>query len=394
MEEEDEFGDLYTDVLRPFQPSTAPQPLPVQPKQLSPNRPLDPNVQSDDVEILSGAPNSDIKFNFAASRRSHAIAFKYEKASPEEPGVAGSSDSRLSLSLRGKQEDQAAEKKEGLDEGVNNSAYDFSGRSVSRVLESGGGVELQGTGFENRGLMDESGIEVVVEEMNDKDDMLVEKDKVSMEKKENFDKFDIEEVDTGTGDMDPEPVIPGVSADNQGGKKFGMRDEASEDWDSDSEDDLQIVLNGPMGMDKTGAMGSEDEDEDGDPLVIVGDSGLGHQPMEEQEWGDDAAQAVDGDKKELGDAAKMNGGVAVAPKIGYSNHTYHQFHSQFKVSDIVRVGFCVFPLFDEILRCNVNCNHCTPKMIISLLVLWKLVCIKLIVTIIYDFSICSLERFE
>ena len=40
---------------------------------------------------------------------------------------------------------------------------------------------------------------------------------------------------------------------------------------------------GHMVMDKTGAMGIDDEDEDGDPLVIVADSESAHQPMEEQE---------------------------------------------------------------------------------------------------------------
>ena len=133
-----------------------------------------------------------------------------------------------------------------------------------------------------------------------------------------------------------------------------------DDWDSDSEDDLQIVLNDNnhmhMVMDRTGVMGSDDED--GDPLVIVADSEPAHQPIEEQEWGEDAAQDMDGERKESGDAAKMNGGVAVAPKIGYN---YHPYHSQFKVSDVVRAGFCVFALFDENSKCNLNCDYCTDN---------------------------------
>ena len=78
-------------------------------------------------------------------------------------------------------------------------------------------------------------------------------------------------------------LIPGIS----GGYNAVDNGDEGDDWDSDSEDDLQIVLNdnnhGHMVMDKTGAMGIDDEDEDGDPLVIVADSESAHQPMEEQE---------------------------------------------------------------------------------------------------------------
>ncbi|KAL7257609.1 hypothetical protein ACSBR1_003841 [Camellia fascicularis] len=333
-DDDDEFGDLYTDVLRPLQSSA-----------LSQNRPIDLNIQSDDEDILSGAPNSNPNFNFISSHQNQTPVFKSDKAAPEL-GLATSSDSHRNLNLDGKQQSREVEKDEGLAEGVSNWGLGLPEPSVPRVLESGGDLK-----FPN--LIDEPGIDVVVEERADKDDLLVAKDECSLDKNDNFEKFDIEEVNTGIEDLGSEPVIPGLSipgvpdaVDNRGDSNFVMRDVASgegDDWDSDSEDDLQIVLNdnhGPMAMGKTGVIGSDDEDEDGDPLVIVGDTELGHQPMEEREWGEDAAQGADGERKELGDAAKVNGGVVVPPKIGYSNHPYHPYHSQFKY---VRPGAALMP---------------------------------------------------
>ncbi|CAL5341143.1 unnamed protein product [Camellia sinensis] len=339
-EDDDEFGDLYTDVLRPLKSSA-----------LSQNRPIDLNIQSDDEDILSGAPNSNPNFNFTSSHQNQTLVFNSDKAAPEL-GLASSSDSHrnlnLNLDLDGKQQSQEVDIEEGLAEGVSNLGSDLPEPSVPRVLESCGDVK-----FPN--LMDESEIDVVVvEERDDEDDLLVAKDEGSMDKNDNFEKFDVQEINTGIGDLGSAPLIPGLSIpgvldamDNRGNSNFAMRDEASaegDDWDSDSEDDLQIVLNdnnhGPMAMGKTGVMGSDDEDEDGDPLVIVTYSEPGHQPMEEQEWGEDVAQAADGERKELGDAAKVNGGMVVPPKIGYSNHPYQPYHSQFKY---VRPGAALMP---------------------------------------------------
>ncbi|XP_028074405.1 FIP1[V]-like protein isoform X1 [Camellia sinensis] len=340
-DDDDEFGDLYTDVLRPFQSSA-----------LCQNRPIDLNIQSDDEDILFGAPNINPIFNLTSSHQNQTLVFKSDKAAPEL-GLASSSDSHrnlnLNLELDGKQQSQEVEKEDGLAEGVSNLGSDLPKPSVPRVLESGGDVK-----FPN--LTDESGIDVVVvvEERDDKDDLLVAKDEGSMDKNDNFEKFNVKEVNTGIVDLGSEPVIPGLSipgvsdaVDNRGSSNFVVRDEASgdgDDWDSDSEDDLQIVLNdnnhGPMAMGKAGLIGSDDEDEDGEPLVIVADSEPGHQPIEEQEWGEDAAQAADGERKELGDAAKVNGGMVVPPKIGYSNHPYQPYHSQFKY---VRPGAAPMP---------------------------------------------------
>ncbi|KAL0673299.1 hypothetical protein Bca4012_001280 [Brassica carinata] len=130
--------------------------------------------------------------------------------------------------------------------------------------------------------------------------------------------FDIEEPYAA----DSTPAIPGLGTDREGRAiieqvgdgGYGGRGEGDE-WDSDSEDDLQIVLNDDvmMGADRRTRMG-DNEDDDEEPLVIVDKN----QPMEEQQlWGEE--EAVDRDGKEGGEAVK---GSAAG---------YHPFHSQFKV---------------------------------------------------------------
>ncbi|XAR66776.1 hypothetical protein NMG60_11013110 [Bertholletia excelsa] len=345
MEEDDEFGDLYTDVLRPFQQSSVTHPPPAQPEQPSANVSVNIN-HSDDDEVLLGASDVNLKFKFSGSQQSQTLASRPDKAAPAQ-GFAGSSDSCRNLNLDGKDEDREVERDESSADRLRNLDSDLG----SRVLESGGDVKSPGRAFADPSLVDELGIDVV-EQINDKGDLMVVKKDAATVEKDDFQKFDIEEDDTGIGNMVSEPVIPGLSipgisdaADKQVNTNTVRRDEVSEgdDWDSDSEDDLQIVLNdnnhGPMAMDRTGVVGSDDEDEDGDPLVIVADSEP-VQPMEEQEWGDDAAHAVDGERKESVEAAKANGGGAVVPKIGYSNHAYHPYHSQFKY---VRPGASPIP---------------------------------------------------
>jgi len=278
MEDDDEFGDLYTDVLRPFASTSsstdAPQPhgaSPVPPPLL--HRPIDLSLKSDENEILFGNPRSNSP---APNRPSD------QTLAPRPTEL----DSAPNLIVR--------------DERVD----DLAGRSG---VSDGGRVELP--------------------KRAPPEDV----------------KFDIEEGNTGIFDAGSEPIIPGLSGAPAANPEASTADN---DWDSDSEDDLQIVLNdsnhGPMAMER-GAIGGEeeddDDDEDGDPLVIVADGEL-NQELEAQEWGEDAAgQAVgaDGERKETGEAGKVGGGGGgaagvVAPKIGYSSHGYHPFHSQFKVS--------------------------------------------------------------
>lgn len=314
MEDDDEFGDLYTDVLRPLTtPSTAPPPIQTTAATISSSRPIDLNIHSDDEEILYGGPNSN-QSNFK-------ISLKSQKSPVDGPG---SSDLIRNSNTGLENEDNSA--------GTGKFWEDGSG-TEARVLERSDLGKVREKGFEDPNFMDESGIDILVEERDDKDGNL-----------ENF------EGNTGIEGMGLEPMIPGLSMPRVSNRDEGGGGEG-DDWDSDSEDDLQIVLNdntGIMGMERAGGGDDDDdEDEDGDPLVIVADNDPNHQPMEDPDWGEDAAQAAEGgERKELGDStAKVNGGAVVAPKLGYSSHGYHHpFHSQFKVSDNCTCGVLRFPL--------------------------------------------------
>ncbi|KAJ7979626.1 FIP1 [Quillaja saponaria] len=327
MEDDDEFGDLYTDVLRPFASSSTSVSQPQQPSPPAPSyihRPIDLNIQTDDDEILHGArySNSDVP----CQPINHTVASSYIEPI-QDPTSAGPANLGLNMIERDERKENSIEEVKGFEDGD---------------------VELRKREDVNYGS--ESAIDGNQKEAGVKDSDLMDKEV----------KFDIEEDGTGIEDMGSEPIIPGLS---NGGGDGGLsvhglatNAEASRrdneiggqgegyDWDSDSEDDLQIVLNdnnhGHMVMEGGGMVGDDgEEDEDGDPLVIVAD-GDPTQAAEEQEWGEDTAQVADGERKEMGETGKASGGVAVAPKVGYSNHVYHPFHSQFKY---VRPGAAPMP---------------------------------------------------
>lgn len=332
MEDDDEFGDLYGDVLRPFSSSSAvPQPhqLSSNPASFSPS--IDLNAQSDDDDFLYVGPKSN-------STISHQIINQPRVSEPQKPppevGAGPSRDSGPNLGGGGGVlVEQGLGKGDDSVGGSKNWAADSLQLGGSRVLESGD-VKLPDGASGN----DKSGLDFGRGDEGDKDAAFMEKDV----------KFDIEEVD---GNVGLDPIIPGLSAapaipsldapiESQIREKPNVvtRDDASvqgDDWDSDSEDDLQIVLNdnnhGSMATERNGVMGSDDEDEEGD-LVIVADGDQTHPPLEEPEWGEDTA--ADGERKEGADAAKVNGAISGPPKIGYSSHGYHPFHSHFKVSYI------------------------------------------------------------
>ncbi|TYH93004.1 hypothetical protein ES332_A13G223800v1 [Gossypium tomentosum] len=283
MEDDDEFGDLYTDVLGPFSStstttslsSLAPQPFQPSPTPTQLLRPIDLNLQSQhDGNTLFGAPAAQT-----------LAPFKSPPSPPAVPAEAEAPDS-IPSSLGSVSEPMVLDSKhESAD-----------GKELEFDIEEGGG----------------NGVE-----------------------------------DIGSND----PLIPGLTeVVRQEGNNIGIRGSQAEadgerdDWDSDSEDDLQIVLNdnnhGPVAM-ETGEMIGEDDDddEDGDPLVILAD-GDANQGTAEQEWGEERGQAADGEKKEGGEAGKVTSGGVLAPKIGYSSHLYHPFHSQFKY---VRPGATPMP---------------------------------------------------
>eukprot|EP01018_Ginkgo_biloba_P009741 Gb_35383 [translate_table: standard] len=113
-----------------------------------------------------------------------------------------------------------------------------------------------------------------------------------------------------------------------------------EDWDSDSDDDLQIVLNddrpaGFSNIHRGGEGGTEFEDgsdnEDGDDdLVIV--TG-GDQPMKDQEWGEETQLPLEGAVSASGgigeDRHMVKGNIGMLNSRGAS-HSYHPHYSQFK----------------------------------------------------------------
>ncbi|KAK6944375.1 Pre-mRNA polyadenylation factor Fip1 domain [Dillenia turbinata] len=309
MEEDDEFGDLYTDVLKPFaQSSSLSHPTPPHLNSLpsSANRPIDLNLQTSNDEPLS---NSTIKTPLQNLKEKPFDDLKFDGS--------GSNLRRENENLARVRVLKGSDEVRGLED-----SREFGGNGIR-----------------------ESEVDLGVE---------------------NNEKFQLDGIEGGIGKMGSEPIIPGLNSspkyhgvvaknqedpgfigDDSGFAKSDDRNAENDDWDSDSEDDLQIVLNdnnhGPMAMDRNNGMaGSDDEDEDGDPLVIVGneDQGLHHQPMEEQELGEEGTQTADGERKETGETGKTNGGVAMAPKIGYGNHGYHPFHSQFKY---IRPGAAPLP---------------------------------------------------
>ncbi|ERN18636.1 FIP1[V]-like protein [Amborella trichopoda] len=150
-------------------------------------------------------------------------------------------------------------------------------------------------------------------------------------------------------------LIPGLSAGPFKAELFPssetrvQQEKGEEEWDSDSEDDLKIVLNeghdilgpGPSALERRDDDGhgdnvdddDEDDDDDGDDFVIVAGGDPHAQVVEDQDWVEDPSQiATDGDKPgavdDRGQVAKVNAGVVA--RVGFGGHGYHMHHSQFK----------------------------------------------------------------
>ncbi|KAL5141720.1 FIP1[V]-like protein [Glycine soja] len=269
MEDDDEFGDLYTDVLRPFASSSPSSSSAQQLHQLSPAPPsldLNLNPNPDAAQIPCDAPHT-----YSPAPTNPLPEPDPREPPPESPKIPDAEplpDSNL----------------------------------VAAVV---------------------AGVDPMDREV----------------------KFDIEEDDDDGGcggDVVGETVIPGLS----GEAAAAVPPEGEgDDWDSDSEDDLKIVLNenNHMAMERGGMADGDEEEEDGDEELVIVAGGDLNQGVEEPEWGENAALAAgDGDRKDAaGELAKV-GGAAVPPKIGYSNHGYHPFHSPFKYQ-YVRPGAALMP---------------------------------------------------
>ncbi|BAT79710.1 FIP1[V]-like protein [Vigna angularis] len=257
MEDDDEFGDLYTDVLRPF---ASPSSSASQPHQSSPApSSIDLNLNLNAAQIPGDA---SIDISPASNQLSPSDTQEPPPAAAEEP----------------------------------TKIPDAEPQPDSNLASADAGIDP------------------------------IDRDV----------KFDIEEEDDGG---DGSPVIPGLAGEapaEEGGE--------GDDWDTDSEDDLKIVLNenNHMAMERGGMGEGDEEEEDGDEELVIVAGGDPNQSVEEQEWGENAALAAgDGERKDVaGELAKAGG--AVAPKIGYSNHGYHPFHSQFKYQ-YVRPGATLMP---------------------------------------------------
>ncbi|CAI9787410.1 unnamed protein product [Fraxinus pennsylvanica] len=344
--EDDDFGDLYTDVLTTTFQASQPQndaPAAGNKSTSFQGRSIDLNVNSDDEEIILEAQDSKNFNSQSADGLNLSVAIE-GKSLPETTGF----DLNLDSNQEGK----------GIPGLSGNEGGEVMFRA--RVLEKGEGVKLpeSTSAGSNFTAEEENDINIVVEEGDNKVYNLVEIDENMKSVNENTNNSGDQKKESvnfasesGVGEIVSEPVIPGLSGEpeNRGGADF------EDEWDSEeSEDDLQIVLNDnnhvPMGMERMAGM-DDDDDDDGEPLVIVADDGdTGHhhlQMTEEQVWdGEDMGPGAEGERKELGEAAKASGGGAVAatvvqPKIGFSNHAYHHpFHSQFKY---VRPGAAPMP---------------------------------------------------
>ncbi|KAL2502498.1 FIP1[V]-like protein [Forsythia ovata] len=194
--------------------------------------------------------------------------------------------------------DQGAESVEGLS---GNGGGDLE--SEVRISEKGEGANLTGR-------VEEDDYNITVEEKHSKDNFSVENDENLTSKNEKIDNSTALNENTvnfvgesGVGETDLEPMIPGLSGtvENLGGENF------EDELDSEeSEDDLQIVLND----NSHGPVRTEDEDgEDGEQLVIFADH---PQPMMEEQKLDSDEPGAEGERKELGDTTKASEGGGAA----------------------------------------------------------------------------------
>ncbi|KAL5774915.1 hypothetical protein ACOSP7_012472 [Xanthoceras sorbifolium] len=293
MEDDDEFGDLYTDVLLPLSVSN---PHNISPDPSSLHRPIDLNFNIKSDVPPASYPNSTLPPPAAAPPQvdeSHA-----PPRAPEKAGCGGDSeliDKDVTFDI------------EEADDGIpDDDAPMIPGISeeVSKRNEGGGDGDGDEGGFGEK--LDGGGGGGAKE--------------IGGEEEEDWD-----------SDSDDGLQIVLNDDHNRGGAAAMATDDGGDDDD--------------------------DDDEDEDPLVIVADADANNQGMmmmEEPEWGGDdpaGVQMTEGgaEKKEtsaMGERAITANGPAAAAtaaaKIGYSSHyPYHNpYHSQFKY---VRPGAAPMP---------------------------------------------------
>ncbi|PKA46898.1 hypothetical protein AXF42_Ash021258 [Apostasia shenzhenica] len=308
MEEDDDFGDLYTDVIRP----TSVHAPPTDTLKSAAGNPVGGGGGGDVDDV-------DCQILPASSRSANLALESYSRVA--EPQVASVEDADDDW-LLGRDPLPVEEHTNWADDDEEVMVARPPAEGVVGFLPTGGGARVL-------------------------DIRKAETDRLSFVKEADTlgAGRSVEKMAQARELQEEEPVNPGrslvldPSKPPNGGQAIAA---ASDDWDSDSEDDLQIVLNdtrhGPQGADVREGRGSDDDDEDGEEdLVIVTDEDQHHrhhQAMEEQDWTEDAVlPAAEGDKKDVLEGAKANGASAITSGtgIGYNNHSFHQqHHSMFK----------------------------------------------------------------
>ncbi|URD95845.1 fip1 motif family protein [Musa troglodytarum] len=323
MEDDDEFGELYTDVFRPIAASSpAPSPGP-RPDRLVP-------AADDDIE---GGDEDEILFG--ASRSSPAAELSSVPHQALAPPAAATAAAATAAEDYGERDWMLGRAPPVVEAPEN--WHDKDDSAVSRPTEVGAPyVPDKG---EPRVLEDDEEEARVSEIPNGM--------RLRAPNGHGYPLFGGGVVEN-LGDLDEAQVIPGLSAEPApSGPLVGMNIEErkpsqSEDWDSDSEDDLQIVLNdsdhGPLGVERNGRIGIDDDDDGEEDLVIVTDEDQHHHlpTTEEENWGEEAMQSTgDGERKE------MCYGSASEARIGYNTHGSHpQHHSMYKY---IRPGAAPLP---------------------------------------------------
>ncbi|XP_019058548.1 PREDICTED: FIP1[V]-like protein [Tarenaya hassleriana] len=374
MDEDDEFGDLYTDVLQPFKSSDVAQPPPPPPPPPS-HSPIDLNLHRDsfprngaapisrvsDSKLTSPAIDKDMKFDIedADTDALPAIPGLSMPASEAEPlpalptdrspsGIGKASDRAMRGQGDGEGDDWDSDSEDDLQIVLNDSSRNGLIGAERREnppppppAPSHSPIDLNLRSL-HRDSFSRNGAAPISRVSDSKlTSPAIDKDM----------KFDIEDADTDAlpaipglsmpaSEAEPLPALPTDRSPSGIGKASdramrGQGDGEGDDWDSDSEDDLQIVLNDSS---RNGLIGAErrenpdnDDEDDEEPLVIVTDTDP-NQAMEEQLWAEDSLQAREGDGKDGGEVGKASGagGATAAPKTGYIGYGYHPFHSQFK----------------------------------------------------------------
>lgn len=326
MEDDDEFGELYTDVFRPIADS---------PPAPSPGTRPDPVVPAADDDIEGGDGDEIL---FGASRSSPAAelpSVPHQALAPPAAAAATAAEDYGQRDWMLGHAPPVVEAPENWD--------DENDGVVSRPTEVV--APYMADKCEPRVLEDDEE-EARVSEIPNGDGKIGDPERLRAPNGDGYPLFGGGVVEN-LGDPDEAPVIPGLSAEPApSGPLIGMNIEErkpsqSEDWDSDSEDDLQIVLNdsdhGRLGVDRNDRIGIDDDDREDDLVIVTDEDQHRHVPAtDEQNCGEEAMQSTgDGERKEMVDVAKIASatGSALEARIGYNTHGSHpQHHSMYKVN--------------------------------------------------------------